>query len=324
MMHLHLYVPALSALARDAEGVLPESLATLLSRARRERLPTTGEDADLAHLFGSAPPLPYAALSHAHDLGSPGETVWLRADPVHLRAERRGLYLFDGDFLDLSRSEAEALIAALDDFFAADGLRLHLGAAQRWYLALPPATEIQTSTLAAVRGADIREYLPRGPNGLYWHRLLNEIQMLLHDHTVNRAREEQNVLTINSLWLWGEGRLVPVLPQRWQQVWHEPEDALGGGLAHLYSTPGILPADAVALLQQAGEADGEFLALLPPKPIGGMAELDSYWFAPLLEALRGSRIDALSLYPGAGRRFTLDPRRARRWWRWPGHKKNLL
>jgi hypothetical protein len=38
---------------------------------------------------------------------------------------------------------------------------------------------------------------------------MNELQMLLHDHPVNQAREERGEPVINSLWFWGNG----VLPE---------------------------------------------------------------------------------------------------------------
>ena len=38
-----------------------------------------------------------------------------------------------------------------------------------------------------------------------WHSILNEIQMVLHEHPVNEAREGRGEPPVNSVWLWGAG-----------------------------------------------------------------------------------------------------------------------
>jgi len=49
-----------------------------------------------------------------------------------------------------------------------------------------------------------------------WRRLQNELQMLLHDHPVNAAREARGELAINGIWFWGagafRGKAVPMGP----------------------------------------------------------------------------------------------------------------
>ncbi len=49
------------------------------------------------------------------------------------------------------------------------------------------------------------EYMPSGDDAASYRNLRSEIEMALHDHEVNRRREEQGELAVNSLWLWGGG-----------------------------------------------------------------------------------------------------------------------
>ena len=49
------------------------------------------------------------------------------------------------------------------------------------------------------------EYMPSGDDAASYRNLRSEIEMALHDHEVNRYREEQGELAVNSLWLWGGG-----------------------------------------------------------------------------------------------------------------------
>lgn len=51
---------------------------------------------------------------------------------------------------------------------------------------------------------------------LPWYRLLNEMQMFLHQHACNAERARDGLLTINSLWCWGGGTVDrDSRPSRW-------------------------------------------------------------------------------------------------------------
>ena len=45
----------------------------------------------------------------------------------------------------------------------------------------------------AVAGEDIDRFLPAGRDGKAWHAVMNEVQMLFHDHPVNVAREARGI-----------------------------------------------------------------------------------------------------------------------------------
>lgn len=244
--------------------------------------------------FGmQAPPTdwPAAALSWLGEGGDPGQAYWLQADPVHLVLQRDSFSLGEPVPLPLDRQQAETLLAALNRHFAADGLRFHLGRAQspyggRWYLQLPTAPDLKTSLPQQALGRDIRPYLPRGTDAGRWQQLGNEIQMLLHEHSVNQAREAAGEPPVNSLWFSAGGVLPGGLGVEAVQVFSNMPLLVGlarvAGCRHRQ-----LPANAQAWL--AAAEPNSMLTLDALK----QAELD--WFAPLLGMLRRGRVRRLEL-----------------------------
>src|SRR6266545_4528309 len=114
-MPLDLVVPDLLLPADAPEALrawrLP-ALESWLARGDVRRLPHRGVAAGLAAAFGLAEPLPIAAVTLAAD-GGPREGRWLRADPVHLRVGQDAVTLHDSSAFEVSRDEAQALVAGL-------------------------------------------------------------------------------------------------------------------------------------------------------------------------------------------------------------------
>ena len=151
---------------------------------------------------------PIAPVSAAFD--GLGEGCWLRADPVHLRLQRDQLVLLPN--VEASAGEAAQLCAALNEYFAGQGMEFFAPHPQRWYMRLDQLPEIGTVPLSQAAGRNVRGLLPKGKEAMHWHRVFNEIQMLLFAHPVNEAREARGELPVNSLWLWGSG--VNIAPQK--------------------------------------------------------------------------------------------------------------
>ena len=49
--------------------------------------------------------------------------------------------------------------------------------------------------------------MPAGDDGRRWRRLMNEAQIILHNHPINLERLDHGQLPANSLWFWGGGAL---------------------------------------------------------------------------------------------------------------------
>jgi hypothetical protein len=298
----------------------------LLARAARLPPPAGPTHRVLAELFGIALPAgldaPVAAVTRAVDSGASTGDYWLRADPVHLRADRSGLVLVDIADFPLSSQDAQALAAAVREPLAAVG-ELEALRPGRWYLRLKRPADLRTHELDEVAGRDIRGRLPEGPDAPAWHRLLNEIQVRLHDHAVNREREARGEPAANSLWFWGGGVLPAPAGRRWSRV-------CGGGiyaegLAQASGAPFLAQAEQLSAAIAGVESDGWVLVVLDDCAAAlryhdlkswteGIERLEAAWFKPCLRLLGKGRLRRLEILTG-GFRFAVTPLWLLRFWR---------
>lgn len=154
------------------------------------------------------PTAPYCLRADDPDWDARG--VWMHADPVHLRADRDQLRLFDSAALGIRPDEATRLIEELNAHFAADEIRLHAPVPGRWYLRAPERVTFRAPSLRAVMGRTLADALPSGADAGRWNAFMNEAQMLMHASSVNQARAAAGQATINGLWLSGPGAYEPL------------------------------------------------------------------------------------------------------------------
>jgi hypothetical protein len=310
-----------------------DDLQTFLARSRRLFFGPVGMEAWLCQAFEveRQQDWPIAPLTLALDGGDPGNAYWLRADPVHLRIHRDQLLLSDCGAVGISQLEADQYVSALNRHFAQDGLQFIAPHPARWYLRLESRPEITTTALTEVIGANVNAHLPAGRDALRWHTISNEIQMLLHQHPLNEAREATGGMPVNSVWLWGGGTRPTVPGQHFSAVWSdEPLACALAANTDLHAAP--LPADAAQLLRSfepLPSADAHPLIVL-----GQLAEAAQYgdidrwreevsalnrnWFGPLLGTLRRRQVSRIALVvPGSQScdRFECAPADLLRFWR---------
>jgi hypothetical protein len=299
-MHCELAIPGL--FGASAEARFP-ALELLLARGRRARAPARSLEAWLSEAFelGDAP-FPAGALTLLGSGGDPGEATWARADPMHLRLFRDHFAAVAGEAFEVRPEEADALCEALSRHFGQQ-LEFQSCEPRRWCARLLNDTAPDDA-------------------------LTNEVQMLLHAHPVNEAREARGEPTVNSLWLWGVGSTPRVPASKWQSVTAAGPVAIG--LARLSGARHrALPADANTWLQGAAQ-EGRHLVLLDalraPLALGQSAEygenieaLEQRWFAPLLAALRAGRLGMISVHvpDSLGASFETIRGDLRRFWRRP-------
>jgi hypothetical protein len=323
-MHCELLVPALFGARTGA--ALP-GLELLLARGRRSQGESAPLERWLARAFAlEGETLPAGALTYLAGGGDPGTRFWLRADPVHLRLMRDRLALLPGAGFALSQEEAAALAESLNRHFA-DAFCLHALHPERWCLSVDRGAALAAATPLEAAGQDVDAHLPSGSEAARWHVLLNEIQMLLHAHPVNAAREARGEPVVNSVWLWGAGQLPRAAHGPWKSLSAHDPVALGlARLARLHHR--ALPESATQWLERAPQ-DGRHLVVLDSlrgaHALGDtetlearLRELERAWFAPLLAALKAGRAGMLTLYvPDAGASFEVIRADLRRFWRRP-------
>jgi hypothetical protein len=157
------------------------------------------------HFLSPVPDYPLAAIAVSEDGLDAGDAYWLRADPVHLVLQRDSFSLSEPCPLPVLREHAEAIMASLNQHFEQDGLKFCLGNSGAWYVRLAQPPQIKTALPAMAMGKNIAHYMPQGVEASHWVAYLNEVQMLLHGHAANAARELVGDVVINSVWLSGGG-----------------------------------------------------------------------------------------------------------------------
>lgn len=325
--HLFADPRLLDALARQLHA---PGLAALLARGTRTPAADEGVEAALCAALGlrRQQDWPLAPIALRADGGVAGDAYWLRADPVAIQLMRDHLVLTDPRMIELTMDEASILAAAIGEHFGADfhPVPLH---PHRWYLRFSQPPNLTTTPISVATGRAIEPLLPQGADAGLFRARLNELQMLLHAHPLNLAREARGVAPVNSLWLWGGG-VDPEPPTVRQSIYAADADVLAlgrtcGALAHplpsrldasLLAGSGMMLLDSLNHGGQHGDATEWRQAL-------DMLERD--WFAPLAGALgRLSQAGLQLTDPVNGQ--TLLLRRADAWklWRRPGSVGSML
>lgn len=320
--HLTLHLPGLF----DVGRVLLEDLANQApALPGLERILSRGGAA--GGLPDSIRPPSAAALGLLGERMEPGGYYWLRADPVHLHPDQDFLLLWDAAALSLSQPETDALVATFNAHFAEDGIELIAPAPDRWYLRMPESLDVATRTPGEVTGRNIGHFMPRGPDATRLEQFINEVQMLFHDHPVNRERSQSGRPAVSSVWPWGGGVLTETPADAPSEETHQTvlaRDPVLLGLArHQGRESGPIPAsfedwlsadipDALIQLEQgsmaAREGDG-------PGWQAALEALDRDWWLPAVRALGRGRLAELVLWSESLGGYRLTRGLNRRFWR---------
>jgi hypothetical protein len=156
-----------------------------------------------ANLLARWPAGPAHALQDGVTAAGPGS--WCLAQPVHFAAGLDHLRLAPLAQAAPTEDEASALGALVGSHFATDELSVAAFVQGGWLLRFARSIECSTQPPDAVVGHNVRDFMPAGRDGARIRSLMNEIQMLLHEHPVNQRRERARQLSVNGWWLWGFG-----------------------------------------------------------------------------------------------------------------------
>jgi hypothetical protein len=293
------YPDLLHRLGRDdLYGVSPAQLLAGVRRAARD---------------GSTPPTAVAGQS----------VPWLLS-PLHCVAGLDRLHLPAYGLLDLPMEQWAELCRGLTRELGDGQLALTPVDGRTALLEGAPLGALVTVEPDELVGAELRDCQPSGAGASHWRALQGEIELWLHAHPVNRARERASLAPVTTLWLWGgAARDVAATAS-------EPVRAAAHGVRAAAAQPWSLHGlgawgRALAALQPGVDAvdasDGAALPALIAQYRGrslalrvsaaaGLAELESRWIAPAAAALQRGDVGALTLWHG-----TAAWRLARRrWW----------
>jgi len=216
---MHLLIPGALPLSNVAKDLLPqveqhcpalvERLKTLVAAVQElapEHTGCTPFEAIRLQQLGYTPPAGanlgtgLAAL-HA-GVKNPSETVWL-AELSAISVGREGATIAHPASFEITTDEADALFDAVSGLWADRAISALPLNNRQWRIWLDPSASTRSLTPAAMAEMRLSDWWPQEDSLREWRRLLNEIQMVWHDHPVNLARAERGEMPINSLWLFG-------------------------------------------------------------------------------------------------------------------------
>jgi hypothetical protein len=208
-MNLSIYVSGYLGCQRKDTAHLG---STKISRFGKEQLisKTTDELLLNAAGFNTHNHIPIAALlkqgEEQIEKNLDYHSYCLLAQPVNLLLQRDSFGL--SEVIKLTEVEYDVLTNELNAHFNEEGVifgKSHT--LQYWFIRLTLPINASTYSVQAVIHQNINSLLPFGHDGKRLVTIINESQMLLHDHDVNVKREAEQHAVVNSLWLSGEGEL---------------------------------------------------------------------------------------------------------------------
>jgi hypothetical protein len=240
------------------------------------------------------------------------EGTWGCARPVHLLTAIDHLQLAGGRIV-IDAAESARLIGDINGHLEGSGLRLHgSGASGDWQLECSQPLECTSVEPEDAFGRNLRDLMPGGRDGARVRSLMNEIQMLLHEHPVNTARTGRGLPVINSIWLWGIGSVGKVSRSRLPPLY--TDDAWLAGLWRVHGAA----AQSLNEFAAAGVAGMEALvagASMPGSdPAASLSIVESACFAPARDRLLQRAVAGISLLLG-DRTVAVDGRARYRIWR---------
>jgi hypothetical protein len=292
-----------SALEREngQRGAMPSLRDTrwLASRGRRGATPQHDWRGWLLSRFGPGADTlqrcPAGVSVRALASGGRDPGCWACAQPVHLLTGLDHLRLAPLADLALSPEEAQALADSINAALAGSGYALWRAEPGPWSLGCSTDIECDTVEPAQAEGRDIRDCLPAGRDGARVRKLMNELQMLLHEHPINMARAGRGLAPVNSLWLWGFGRarepaIGPLPALCSDDAWLNGLWRLRGGEARsLAAAERALATETTLLIAATG---------VGPDPAAELDGWEAGLCAPLATALRRGRIRSASVLLG--------------------------
>ena len=273
------------------------ALSRLLAKAKVAQLSVPLE-ALICQQFGlnEKSDLPIAAISAAADGLAVGDNYWLRAEPVHFVMQRDCFSLSEPAPVFVNSAHAMLMVASLNAHFAQDGLVFCIGKSGAWYLRADKVAQITTTLPSVAMDKNVHHFMPQGVDSAKWKSILNEVQMLLHDHPANEARESSGELVVNSVWLSGGG----VMPSS-KVLQHDVDliianDVLNQGLA---AWANISCQPVAASLDKILQSKAQHVRLALPQSNHSQTNgLDETWFTPLFASLKNKQIEQLTLNLG--------------------------
>lgn len=316
--HVTLLVEAFEDLVRAAEPAQRyAALEQVLAKGDSVCIESVTANHLRMSLFGMAPQLdiPVAALERLANgaVEAQDNTYWLKMDPVTMRADMAQVFLVGHGFADLDTDEQKAIERCVKDVLSEEAIEADFSQPGRWCVALNEPLGFQFSPLDLALGMDVADALPEHTEARNWRRILNEVQVALHNCPTNVHRRQGGLQEINSVWFWGGGRMPRSAPQnRFDAVYSNQPVTRGLAVLNgrrLMSQDKATPK-SMDLGDQSVLIDWLTLSSSAPRELEKLETLVS----GLLDGVRKSGL-TLTFFDGRGRGWRFDRSARRRFWR---------
>jgi hypothetical protein len=239
--------------------------------------------------------------------------TWACARPVHLLTAIDHLQIGTSPVV-LEDGERATLARDLNAHFVDRRFVFHAeGTGADWTLECPSHLECTSVEPEGLSGRNLRDLMPAGKDAATARSLVNEIQMLLHEHPVNAARVARSLPVVNSLWLWGFGQAGK--PEQTQLPALFTDDVWLEGLWRMH---GAAAAGLAGFAADSSRTEGDVLVAWSRRPelpaSDALEEAERCLFEPTQAALRSGAVDHLDMLLGE-RTFAMDPGARLRFWR---------
>jgi hypothetical protein len=204
---MNLSIFALAYLGSQAKDT-PHSGKNKILRYARAQFVTETTDTQWMRQLGLAPQpdWPLAQLLHLAESieinhQSNIHSVML-AQPVHLTLQRDSFGL--ERLITLTQDEYLTLTQYFNQFFVEEGLVLIPSVTQQyWILKTSAPWHLTTQPIQTAMHQNIQGFMPQGPDAQQLRQVMNQVQMLMHEHPINLQRVADGLPEINSLWFSG-------------------------------------------------------------------------------------------------------------------------
>lgn len=251
---------------------------------------------------------------------SPNRTAAF-ASPVWQQMGMHHVNIISGEFIGIQKEEAQRLCADLSAFYQDKDWQFEPLCESMWLLSMPKIEDWGAECVLDVCGQPEMDGQAHGKDAVSWLAMQTEIQMFLHTHPINQAREQQGLPEINGLWLWNDA----------DGTQSADIVASDSAWARFSDTPKLdAPYDLKAwfeMVQETGNAvsDGlifldDLVSTLQTGDVWTYKDIleswETRWFAPLWDALASDCLKTVCIATDGENGGTLEIGRRSKWAFW--------
>lgn len=131
---------------------------------------------------------------------------YLLCRTIYLKADMHNALVLPLENNRVNEDDSSIILEDLQTFFSED---CDLKALENglWLMRLKhcDASDCYPHYLSMI-GRKANQFIEQSKQALPWYKLMNEMQMFMHQHPINQNRLTTGLLPINSLWFWGAGQ----------------------------------------------------------------------------------------------------------------------